>query len=254
MRNPLDQQQLKPSGCPNSYFDAGRRAAAEPNLAIARQRWLEVTADDLQTCMFESGLAVELAQSIKNIPLVLRTSNRRKLAEFRRFGLALNAESGADLAEVDGTPEEVVKYKALAAGPGVLVEDTSLDVEGYSAGVNIRWLLDTMMAKMRAEPGLPAPRAVWRVMMAVHYQGRMFVAGAAVEGRLIAERRGEGFSFDCYFIPQGQTLTLGELDLLGKKDDVSARRSAVTNLLNGHCAFQATSELAPWLGAYQESN
>lgn len=237
----------------SAFFQAGRRSAVEDNEKASRARWLSVDASDTDCREFELGLAAELAARIHSIPMVLQTSNSRKLAEFRRFGLALDARSGADLVEVDGTPEEVVQYKALAAGAGVLVEDTSLDVEGYAAGVNIRWLLHTITTRLKLAPASPEPKAVWRVMVAVHYGDRMFLAGAAVSGRLIPQPRGEGFSFDCYFVPDGQTLTLGELDAIGKKDEVSARKMAVTNLLTGHCTFQPTAALPVWTGKYQDS-
>lgn len=237
----------------STFFQAGRRSADEDNEKVSQARWLRADATDTDRRQFELGLAAELAARIQSIPMVLQTSNSRKLAEFRRFGLALEARSGADLVEVDGTPEEVAQYKALAAGPGVLVEDTSLDVEGYAAGVNIRWLLHAITTKLKLAPESPEPRAVWRVMVAVHYEGRMFVAGAAVSGRLTPQPRGEGFSFDCYFIPDGEALTLGELDAIGKKDKVSARKMAVTNLLGGHCVFRPTKALPAWTGKYQDS-
>jgi inosine/xanthosine triphosphate pyrophosphatase family protein len=191
------------------------------------------------------------ARCLKRIDLVLQTSNIRKLAEVNRFGLAVRAAPGADLKEVDGTPEEVVMYKALAAGPGVLVEDTSLDVEGYNAGVNIRWLLATLKEHIRAAEKSVAPAAVWRVMFAVHHDNVMYLAQAEVKGHMVAEPRGAGFSFDAHFVPEGHHLTLGEMEATGTKDLVSARKAAVTRLLAGHCRCRAVDEIPAWTGAYQ---
>jgi inosine/xanthosine triphosphate pyrophosphatase family protein len=202
---------------------AGKRAV-NSRCSSAALALLSVDSATVDRALFQRGMADELASRIKGLSLVLQTSNALKLAEFRRFGLSIDARSGADLAEVEGTPEEVVQYKALAAGPGILVEDTSLDVEGYDAGVNIRWLLQTITARMLADPAQPEPKAVWRVMMAVHYDGRMYTAGAEVQGRLIPRPRGLGFSFDCYFVPSGYEQTLGEMDAAGTKDLVSARK------------------------------
>jgi hypothetical protein len=103
--------------------------------------------------------------------LTIRTSNQNKLAEFLRSGFDVNIEPGVDLREVAGTPTEVVVHKALDSGPGIIVEDTSLDIEGYAAGVNIRWALDQVTADMRQSGCALGPKAVWRVMVAYHLNG-----------------------------------------------------------------------------------
>jgi hypothetical protein len=46
------------------------------------------------------------------------------------------ARTAVDLAEIDASPLEVVAHKAAAAGAGVVIEDTSLDVAG--ADVEVR--------------------------------------------------------------------------------------------------------------------
>ena len=190
-----------------------------------------------------------IASTLKSIPFVLKTSNEKKLAEVRRFGLQVQAELGEDLPEVDGTPEEVVMYKALAAGENVLVEDTSLDVEGFSAGVNIRWMLDKLKQDLKGSSA--SPMAIWRVMLAVHHAGVLYVAEAQVRGTMVGDARGAGFAFDQHFIPSGSTLTLGELDAIGLKDSVSARKAAVLRLLNGNCKTYLVADIPAWAGAYQ---
>lgn len=183
--------------------------------------------------------------------LVLRTSNPNKLAEFQRYGLSIRAEQGPDLPEVAGTPTQVVMYKALAAGPWVLVEDTSLDVEGFDAGVNIRWVLDEITAKLAANPGIAGPKALWRVMLAYHDGDRMHVAQAELHGTLIGSPRGGGHSFDPYFVPGKLISTLGELEDAGVKDLISPRCTAVKRLLAGNCSSFAVSSIPEWTGAYQ---
>jgi inosine/xanthosine triphosphate pyrophosphatase family protein len=186
------------------------------------------------------------------VTLLLKTSNARKLAEFRRFGLNLNAQPGEDLPEVQGTPEQVAIYKALAAGEGVLVEDTSLDVEGFDIGVNIRWLMETLASGLRRDvaDGI-GPRAVWRVSMAYFREGVMNLSTAEITGHMLVQPRGEGFSFDRFFVPDGHALTLAELDQLGLKDGVSARKRAVEQLLNGQGVTRPVADIPEWTGAYQ---
>lgn len=184
---------------------------------------------------------------------ILRTSNQNKLREFQRYGLDIVAEPGADLPEVEGTPEEVIIHKALAAGANVLVEDTSLDVEGFNAGVNIRWMLDTMTQQMCSSAQPIEPKAIWRVMLAYHDGVTMHVAHAETKGHLIAQPRGAGFSFDPYFVPEGYILTLGELDLLDAKDHISARKAAAMKMLSGDHKCIPVASIPKWTGAYQSA-
>jgi inosine/xanthosine triphosphate pyrophosphatase family protein len=233
------------------HFEMGRNAARVGAVALQEDRALIITSatspEDLAE--FERGVALGLSERISRLSFVVKSSNLRKLAEINRFGLAVTAEPGTDLPEVDGTPEQVATYKALAAGPGVLVEDTSLDVEGFDAGVNIRWLLENLTKRVR-ESGT-TPKAVWRVMLAVHDGKEMFVAKAEVPGRMVAEPRGAGFSFDAYFVPDEHEQTLGEMEAAGTKDLVSARKAAVQNLLSGHCSAVPLSDIPEWTGPYQ---
>jgi XTP/dITP diphosphohydrolase len=233
------------------FFEAGQLAARDNEIEEWRFLYVMSTTPPEFVAEFDRGVSETIASKIKDINFTLRTSNSKKLAEFQRFGLAVRAEAGADLPEVVGTPEEVVIYKALAAGPGVLVEDTSLDVEGFDAGVNVRWLLDTVTAQLQASPSPVEPKAVWRVMLAFHQDDAMYISRAEVPGRMIANPRGAGFSFDAYFVPDGYEQTLGEMDAAGTKDLVSARKTALTNLLAGRCKCLRVEDIPPWTGQYQ---
>ena len=98
--------------------------------------------------------------------IVINTSNDGKFTEFQRMfdkasGGSITLErTTIDLPEIDGTPVEVVANKAAAAGEGVLIEDTSLDVEGMDVGVNVRWLLDNLDKH-------EGSACTWRVLMGV---------------------------------------------------------------------------------------
>lgn len=187
-----------------------------------------------------------------NHELVLRTSNPNKLAEFKRFDLPVRVELGTDLPEVDGSPVQVIMHKALAAGPWVVVEDTSLEVAGYDVGVNVRWLMDDLKAKLAAEHPLNmGPEAKMRVMAAYHDGERMHVAEAQLRGCLIGTPRGGGHSFDPHFIPGNMLSTLGELEDAGLKDLISPRKAALKKLLEGNCTHVAVSSIPEWTGAYQ---
>jgi inosine/xanthosine triphosphate pyrophosphatase family protein len=182
--------------------------------------------------------------NLKNV--FISTSNLKKLTEFRRFGLPLEARIGPDLPEVQGTPEDVITYKVLAAGENVMVEDTSLDIEGRNAGINIRW-----MPESDEGAAVPLAAALWRVLIGVQQRGVLYIAKAEVPGVMISEPRGSGFRFDPFFVPNGYAMTLGELENLGRKDEISARKAAVENLMNGQYTTIMMSNIPVWQGSYQ---
>jgi inosine/xanthosine triphosphate pyrophosphatase family protein len=177
--------------------------------------------------------------------MFLVSSNRRKLAELARYGLNLDLRAGADLPEVQGTPDEVALHKALAAGEGAVVEDTILILEGQPV-VDVRWTLAHL-----PRGGVPV---VWRVTLGHHAGDRIRLFRGEVEGHLHqpAHVRPEAFSFDPYLVPVGYTQSLDELEQVGRKDEVSARRRAALALLAGQPDIEvATADIAPWTGAWQ---
>lgn len=98
--------------------------------------------------------------------LCLNTSNDVKFQELRKMLVAsgvVKAEqlkrSKIDLREVDALPKVVVAHKATVAGVGVLVEDTSLDIDGREVGIHIKWFGMDQSSEGKV--------ARWRVMLAV---------------------------------------------------------------------------------------
>ena len=79
---------------------------------------------------------VDLLESKKEIILV--SSNKNKIKEFKEMIPQLKIENGKDLPEVQSDMNNVILYKALDAGKGYIVEDTILEVNGIEV-VDIRW-------------------------------------------------------------------------------------------------------------------
>lgn len=178
----------------------------------------------------------------------LVTSNENKLKEFKRYGLTkLQIEKGKDLPEVDADPVTVILHKAKAAGPGRVVEDTSLFVEGKDIGTNIRWLVDSLQTCK----GL---QAVWDVYLGVNDGESITVYKGTVEGVIVDTYTHQvGFGFDCYFQPIGQEDTLYDLENKGQKEDYSARKRAVELLLKKESVLTIAIENIPeWDGPYQK--
>lgn len=179
----------------------------------------------------------------------LVSSNLKKLAEFRRFGLDIEIEPGRDLREVrSDDPVLVAIHKAIEAGEGYIVEDTTLMVEGAGSGVEIRWQLDGLN-------DLAGSRCDWRVIMAAVVGNEVRVAEGSVLGtiRALEEAPDDAFAFDpwvCPLLAGGRSLY--DLEQDGLKDRYSARRMAVAAWLRGeYSRCVPLSHIQPWDGEYQ---
>jgi len=174
--------------------------------------------------------------------LVIVTSNKKKLQEYNDFGLDVTAEPGLDLPEVDSNIDDVIVYKALAAGENKIVEDTILEVDGVEV-VDIRWKIKEMNVNASAR---------WIVSLGLNDGKQIKVYRGIIEGQLVKTDDISGFGFDEYFIPNGSPYTLGQLDRQGNKALFSARKIACENLLNNNEEFvENIDNIANWVGGYQ---
>ena len=152
----------------------------------------------------------------KHIPNVLQinTSNNGKFTEFHRVLAELIPSctlkrTETDVHEILSSVENVSAHKATVCGVGVLVEDTSLDVEAaeggaegtapaVDVGVNVRWFMKELLANSSEFVGR---RASWRVilsMMLENSDGSTIVRlyEGVVKGTLVEPRGEGGFGFD----------------------------------------------------------
>lgn len=180
----------------------------------------------------------------------LGSSSQGKLEEYASFGLPLKQTQLEDAVEVLGTEEEVIIYKALNFGENFLVEDTSLEVEGESVGVNIKWLIK----ELHNNPKYQGRKAVWLVYMGLVQNGQLYLSTGKIEGHINMTRKTrEAFGFDSVFIPFGETKTLWELQQTGDKQKYSARKIAVEKMLSG--TFDKVipiDQIPTWTGSYQK--
>eukprot|EP01090_Pellita_catalonica_P019054 TRINITY_DN6334_c0_g2_i4.p1 TRINITY_DN6334_c0_g2~~TRINITY_DN6334_c0_g2_i4.p1 ORF type:complete len:180 (-),score=24.38 TRINITY_DN6334_c0_g2_i4:545-1084(-) len=173
----------------------------------------------------------------------LNTSNAGKFKEFERMfkghGWTLNHTS-IDLEEIDADPIKVVAQKATACGDNIVVEDTSLDVEGADVGVNVRWLLDNLES-------ISGKKALFRVLLGVKIGDKVKIYKGEVQGKIVKSRGEGGFGFDPVFCADLTGKTLAE----SKPDTVNARALAVQNLVNG-VVHSETAPITNWTGKWQE--
>jgi XTP/dITP diphosphohydrolase len=191
--------------------------------------------------LLSSQLAAEGLSMMKK-SWVLNTSNQGKLNEFQALfakqGASLSA-SGTDLKEIDADPISVVVHKASQIGEEIVVEDTSLDIEGADVGVNVRWLLDHLST-------YAGRKAHWKVLLAYRKGADVYVYEGKVDGTIVLPQGEGGFGFDPVFLPDGESLTLAE----AKPDRVNARAIAVTALLQDQ-PIAILPLITDWKGGWQ---
>ena len=180
----------------------------------------------------------------------LGSSSKGKLAEYNSFGLSLSQKEIPDYPEVLGTEQEVITYKALQMGEKVLVEDTSLQVEGEAVGVNVKWLIK----ELKTNPKYEGRAAIWTVWLGLLYEQNLYLVKAEIEGHLSAKNSSDpAFGFDAIFIPKGTNYTLAQLNALGLKQQYSARKAAITDMLSQkYTVVIPVNQIPPWTGAYQK--
>lgn len=174
--------------------------------------------------------------------IFLNTSNKGKLDEFKKlfsaYGISLKP-SYTDLAEIDSDPISVIVHKVSSLNEHCLVDDTSLEVEGCKLGVNIRWFIEELDKHI-------GKQATWTVLLAYKQDGRVYLYEGKVIGKIVQPKGEGGFSFDRYFLPACQDLTLAQ----SKPDKVNARAIAVENFVNKNF-IQIHKPITSWQGPWQ---
>jgi inosine/xanthosine triphosphate pyrophosphatase family protein len=186
--------------------------------------------------------------------MFLITSNASKRAEFESLGLNIDIRSGMDIKEVDADHETVAIYKALEAGIGAVIDDTILIFNGEEV-VDVRWRIQELVTMARDTQ----PCIEWVVLLA-HNTGtevRLYKASVTceVDDRFdINNPPSDGFAFDPFLRPQGQTKTFYELEREGVKLEHSPRGLAIRAMVNGQVhRVQKIADIPAWTGAYQNS-
>ena len=174
--------------------------------------------------------------------LSINTSNVNKLKEFKRLFKARGIElqvSNKDLKEIVADPISVVVNKASQLGKNIIVEDTSLEIEGEDIGINIRWLLNNLSK-------YTGKKAIWTVLLAYQKNdGLVYVYQGQIKGTIVLSK-GKGFGFDPFFKPDNNNFTLAET----KPDAFNARAKAVLNFTKDKfIAFK--KPIVNWDGAWQ---
>jgi XTP/dITP diphosphohydrolase len=175
-------------------------------------------------------------------PFALNTSNPGKLHEFRRLfakhGITLHSTE-IDLKEIKADPITVVVHKASQVGEHVIVDDSSLDIEGAEVGIDVKWVLHHL-------PEFAGRKARWVVLLAYREGEWIYVFEGQVHGKIVPPRGKDGFGFDPVFLPDGAEMTLAQ----EKPDAVNARAKAVDALIAEKCTAKK-HPIKHWDGPWQ---
>jgi inosine/xanthosine triphosphate pyrophosphatase family protein len=174
----------------------------------------------------------------------LVSSNQNKIKEFKRIlDTNLEIEEGKDLPEVDSNMDDVIIHKAKDAGPGYIVEDTILKLDGVEV-VDIRWNDSYKNSNIKV--------ATWIVSIGYNDGHDISIYRGIINGIVVKKNGISDFGFDPYFLPDGADLTLSQLEDIGSKDNFSARVQALINLnKNRPEKVISISDIKPWNGTYQ---
>jgi XTP/dITP diphosphohydrolase len=169
--------------------------------------------------------------------IIFVTSNDNKLREAETIlGVKLRREK-LDLAEIQEMDQhKILDFKIRQAYEQlqvpVIVEDAGLFADAWNGfpGPFVKWQAETMGHDIFAAI-LPKDnrKVMWRVCYGYFDGVEVKVFEGVTEGTFAPERRGEnGWGFDPFFIPDGETQTFAEIG--ERKYEYSARRQAIEKL------------------------
>ena len=184
--------------------------------------------------------------------LVLATHNPGKLREIAAlmtpYGIAVQSAGGLGLPEPDETAPDFAgnaQIKALAAaqatGLPALADDSGFCVAGLGGAPGVfsaRWAgpdkdFGPAIARVLTELG-DGDRRAWFVcaLCMAWPDGHTDTFIGRVDGTVVTPRGTAGFGYDPAFLPQGGSLTYGEMEP-GLKHNVSHRARAMAQLAAG---------------------
>lgn len=154
-------------------------------------------------------------------PLRFITSNPHKAAEVELLLGSSIERVDLDLPEIQGgTLEEIARAKLEAARLKVptplAVEDVSLELDAFGGfpGPYIKWLIAAAGGEGLAAmiSGISSSKATARCIVAAAVEDDVVIADGSVDGEIVLQPRGSReFGWDAWFLPEGSSLTYGEM-------------------------------------------
>jgi len=182
--------------------------------------------------------------------LVFASNNEHKIIEIKSLlGNSFKLLSLGDVNISEDIPEEEpliegnalakARYVYKATGLNVFADDTGLEIQALNGmpGVHsARFAGEMKDPSANIEKvflllsGKENRQARFRTVIALILNGKEYLFEGIVNGEIISEKRGKGgFGYDPVFIPEGKTLTFGQMDL-AEKNTISHRARAFEKL------------------------
>lgn len=188
------------------------------------------------------------------------TSNKKKAEDFTHFGLGVK-EFHTDIEEVlSPEVETVVLYKAKDTGlNNILVEDTSLEVEGADFyGTQIKHVYD----EVKDDESFNGKKAIWRVSICMRKDDFFYISTGVLEGILKYPALDTGYHFDRIFaVETKEGYRQFELFSHEEKMEIGPRFQAIKKLVhaletNDYSQLRkiAVLDVKEWEGEYQIEN
>lgn len=179
--------------------------------------------------------------------IILKSSNAYKISEFTRLlkDTEVKVEPGEDLKEVLSNIDEVITYKSFMAGEGVLVEDTTMIINGKEE-VEVKWKYKDLQT---------GDQVRWFISLGVLIEGKIKVYKGFLDTIVDRSLGEEGEAFEPFLIPlrdNPEKLSYTVLSQKINKDIIDPRADAVRKFLADTPDFEVdAAELSPWTKQWQ---
>jgi inosine triphosphate pyrophosphatase len=173
--------------------------------------------------------------------LIIVTGNDHKWKEiFSILNKKINfkiSRKNLDFIEIQGTSEEIIKSKAIQAFKKLkkpcIVEDVSLGFEewGYLPGPYIKHFIKTIGSDNFYKLLNNKNAKVTCTIGFIKSEKEIIIVNGTIFGKIVKQKKDNGFAFDKIFVPNGYNKTFSQMDLK-LKNKISHRSKAFKKLIN----------------------
>ena len=172
------------------------------------------------------GLPFLKTQSGVKMNYIIKSSNKHKIAEYRKLIPGIKVEKGADKKEIYSTDEKlIVAYKCLDERDYVIVEDSTLMVNGILYQ-DIKWKQNELK---------PGDKVRFIVSLAYKVKDTIKVFQGYLDGVITTPKGNSPFGFDNIFLIPEVNKTIGQLKETNPElyfSTYNPRAKAIKNLLS----------------------
>ena len=157
--------------------------------------------------------------------MIVKITNAARIKDYLSvLGNTVSIVSGYDEKFASDDPKTCIVMKAMKAGKGFIIEDTTLTVNGTTYNSSVKRC--DLTGHERAE---------WTTKISYHSGSIIHFYKASLSGRIsgLFSDSSESLKFGEIFIPDGYDVNIHEIEKKGDTDFKNARQLALTKLLLG---------------------